>query len=471
MRLGVIWDGLGWFGRVVAAALLALAASGAALAQTPAADSLFYYEIGGASSLSPPAAYGVERARVGFSARLTAGNACGGFDPSISITNLMNDISSAVDNMGAAVQGAIGAAIANLPWLILQRANPGLYDLLQNALLRFEEQIELATKSCEQMMADVAAGKNPFAEFVSLSVGEDWKVALGNGGIDMVDTRRTIDRNAGNNGIRWVGGRRGGVNQEPIRVVEDTVRAGYNVTLDRAPSATGAPSNTAAISQLWPTPQAASQWAVDAFGDLEVTTCQEGTSGCPETTGQPGSGLVAQQDDEWGKVVFDFADVLYLGDEPNPEALDKVSAPGVEVAWPLLQALQAMPEEQRSVAFMRLVGEISTARTVEKALYVRRLILAGRQTPDVAAAEPAQKLLDRKLVEIDREIDNLLFENRVRRELVSATAAAVLQAAGGRQTASDRSGPGTVEVSQPVTDGGTTTSSSDGGAGGTGGGQ
>ena len=78
-----------------------------------------------------------------------------------------------------AMTAAATAALAALPALILQRANPGLYDLFQNALIKAEETLRLATKSCEQMEAEIARGKNPYADLVVLSKGNDWKWQMG----------------------------------------------------------------------------------------------------------------------------------------------------------------------------------------------------------------------------------------------------------------------------------------------------
>ena len=66
----------------------------------------------------------------------------------------------------------------------------------------------------------------------------------------------------------------------------------------------------------------------------------------------------------------------------------------------------------------RLVAEISTARTVEKALYARRLLFTGRQVPEVYATEVARQHADTAIAELDKEIESLLFETRVRREVV-----------------------------------------------------
>src|SRR5690606_5514075 len=84
----------------------------------------------------------------------------------------------------------------------------------------------------------------------------------------------------------------------------------------------------------------------------------------------------------------------------------------------------------------RLVSEISMARTVEKALLARRLLLSGRQVPEVYATDVAREHADTAVAELNREIDNLLFETRVRREVVSDTVVTLLQRAAARRQAS-----------------------------------
>ena len=130
-------------------------------AQGPTEDSLWYYEIGGAEPASVPANPSVVSVTLGGSAQLGLGYSCGKFDPVAAVTNTLNNIGAGVDNMMNAMTAAATSAIAALPALILQRANPGLYDLFQNALIKAEETMQLATKSCEQMEAEIAQGKNP----------------------------------------------------------------------------------------------------------------------------------------------------------------------------------------------------------------------------------------------------------------------------------------------------------------------
>jgi hypothetical protein len=72
---------------------------------------------------------------------------------------------------------------------------------------------------------------------------------------------------------------------------------------------------------------------------------------------------------------------------------------------------------------------------VEKALYARRLLLSGRQVPEVYATEVAREHADRAIAELDRETESLLFETRVRKEVVSDTVAVLLQRAAARRQA------------------------------------
>ena len=151
-------------------------------AQGPTEDSLWYYEIGGAEPVSVPANPAVTSITLGGSAELGLGYSCGKFDPVAAVTNTLNEIGDGLDNMMDAMVAAATNAIASLPALILQRANPGLYDLFQNALLKAEKVMQLATKSCEQMEAEIAQGKNPYADLITLSKGNDWKLQMGIGG-------------------------------------------------------------------------------------------------------------------------------------------------------------------------------------------------------------------------------------------------------------------------------------------------
>ena len=74
---------------------------------------------------------------------------------------------------------------------------------------------------------------------------------------------------------------------------------------------------------------------------------------------------------------------------PTRRNLDKVTAPGVAITRQIIESIRDMPATERPMIVSRLVAEVSTARTVEKALYARRLLLTGR---DIACRAYDEKL-------------------------------------------------------------------------------
>jgi integrating conjugative element protein (TIGR03755 family) len=402
-------------------------------AQAPTEDGLWYYEIGGAEPVSVPANPSVVSVTLGGSAQLGLGYSCGKFDPVAAVTNTLNDIGAGVDNMMNAMTAAATSAIAALPALILQRANPGLYDLFQNALLKAEETMQLATKSCEQMEAEIAQGKNPYADLITLSKGNDWKVQMGVGGNDAVTAKTTVESSNGNNGVPWIGGQAGGTGQPVLEFTGDIVEAGYNINMNRPvtdPSPVPAASSTR-LSEVWPSPADARDWTVEVVGENIVTTCDT----CRKDS-IPGTGLLPKLYQESAAVTTDIQNLVSGATPLTLTNLDKITAPGVAITRQVIEAIREMPASEQSLIMGRLVSEISTARTVEKALFARRLLLSGRQVPEVYATEVAREHADNSIAELDKEIENLLFETRVRKEVVSNTVATLLERAAARRQSS-----------------------------------
>jgi len=420
--------------RIALAVLCAtLHMAGARAAQAPTEDSLWYYEIGGAEPVSAPANPSVVSVTLGGSAQLGLGYSCGKFDPVLAVTNTLNNIKSGADNMMNAMTAAASSAIAALPALILQRANPGLYDLFQNALLKAEETMQLATKSCEQMEAEIAAGKNPYADLITLSKGNDWKVQMGIGGNDAVTAKASVETANGDNGVPWIGGQAGGAVQPVLQFTGDIVKAGYNVNMNRPVTAAGPvpPAAATRLSEIWSSPTDARDWVVDVVGENIVTTCDT----CRKDS-IPGTGLLPKLHQESTVVTADLQNLVSGATPPTLANLEDVTAPGIAITRQVIEAIREMPATEQGLIIGRLVAEISTARTVEKALYARRLLLTGRQVPEVYATAVAREHADASIAELDKEIDSLLFETRVRREVVSDTVAVLLMRAAARRQSS-----------------------------------
>ena len=418
--------------------------------EAPTEDGVWYYRIGGAQPVSAPANPNIVTLTIGGSADLRLGSSCGKFDPELAVRHTLNNIATGVDSMVSAMTAAATSAIASLPALILQRANPGLYDLFQNALLKAEQTLQLATKSCEQMESDIAAGKNPYADLATLSKGQDWKVQMGIGGNDVVTAKKTVETSNGQNGVPWIGGKAGGNGQPVLQFTGDLVRAGYNIQMNRPLTASGtvAAKDATRLTELWPTPNDARNWTVDVVGENIVTTCDT----CRKDS-VPGTGLLPKLHEESGDVTRALQKLVDGTTSPTRENLEEITAPGVAITRQVVEAIRDQPGTEQRLIIGRLVSEIATARTIEKALYARRLLLSGRQVPEVYATEVARQHADASIAELDKEIDTLLFEARVRKEVVSDTVAVLLQRAAARRQASLNVPPASPVDPNPIKDG------------------
>jgi valyl-tRNA synthetase len=100
----------------------------------------------------------------------------------------------------------------------------------------------------------------------------------------------------------------------------------------------------------------------------------------------------------------------------------------------VIDALRRLPPETRATMTQRMAREVALAKTIERAFMLRNLLQSG-----MTAANYEKPVDDaRKRVEqLNRYIDDLMFEQRVRKEIVSNTAQLLIE--NDRNTAAARS--------------------------------
>ena len=398
-------------------AALTLAASAVHAAQMPSSRSDLYYRLGGTDPASRAANPSATIVNLGLGGAARLNYSCGRFDFEASFQNLMTSFAS----IGTTVTSAVSAGIAALPMYFFQRAQPGLYELFQTYAKKAEVAIELANKSCEQMESEVRAGKDPYDYYKRLAQGEAWKTQT-TVTSDVVQAKITAMQQDGRNGFTWVGGASAaGAGMPPARIVHDTVYAGYNVTLNRPQLAgpTGLP--TVRLTKAFPSPSAAATYATDVLGDAEISTCND--SDCPDPSGKPGLGLIHRFEQEISISTMALNTAL-AAPVPSDTELEDASAPGVLISRAVIDALRELPEVEREIASDKLARDVALARTIDKALLVRNLLLTARMIPAVNIA--ANDDIEAKLTELNRYIDDLLFENDVRKKIASSTASTLL---------------------------------------------
>jgi integrating conjugative element protein (TIGR03755 family) len=406
-------------------------------------NNLLYYQMGGGSDFALPASLSNSTINLGVEADLSVGNTCGAFNPMLSLTNTFNDLKNNMDNIEQGILNNATGSLAQMPMYFLAQANPTAYNMINNALISAHKAIAISTKSCEQTKAAIAQGKNPYHDWAAISVGDQWKQHLSltaSGQEDINDAKKDVDQNAGNHGVPWIQGSKtesgfsaGGLNQPPIRVVADTVRAGYNAILMRGLNDSSPAPQGGELSQQFPTPQDAMNWITNVVGDQTVTTCND--SSCKSNqAGISGRGLLpwittcSEENKAYcaDNIRINLSNLVTEQTPITKENLEAVSASGIMISPQVIQAIRNMDNTQQGIIVSKLSQEVATQKVVEKALLARNILQTGSQVPVIASNTPAQKMIHQSLDSLDKDIQSLSFEAQVRKQMMSDTVAQVL---------------------------------------------
>ena len=413
----------------------------------PTNDNPFYYKMGGGQSIASPAFNGAQSVPLRVEGDVGLGYNCGLFNPKLSITNSLNAIQNSFQNIQQSVVSNATGAITQFPMYAISRADPSLYNLLNNGLLGAREDLKFSTKSCQQMQSEISKGQNPYNDWLQASMGNDWKYKMSmangmklkkasgdNSGSDINQVKADVEQTNGDNGVPWVHGSNigrngnyaGGRGQPPVMVIRDTAIAGYNVILQsgRDYDDTSAPSKNNANSHLvetWVNPTAAADWITNVLGDEKVTTYAGG-----DKQSSPGVGLLPDNQVITQKVTSDLQNLVSGLQTISLENLKTISAPGVMINTAVINAIRQKPPVTQSILINKLGQEVATAKAIDKALLARQILQEGSQVPAIYGNRAAQDTLKNSISHLDKAIDTLLFNVRVRKELVSDTASQLL---------------------------------------------
>ena len=409
--------------------LLALFAAKAALAEPINVETSgnvigddVLYSIGGGNAVSMGRAGNMQSIGVGVG--WNSNLMCGNMDLSTTLQNQLNGATDGFQNiMSSVIQGATGA-VASLPALIIQRADPALYNLLTNGILQARVDFDRSKASCAAMAAKMANIAGAQTGWSALAEGQAMKEAVSQNN-DAVAATKTAEASKGNNGVPWVGGSKaGGQGQPPIKVISGVTKAGYNLLNGRSAtdnSAIGQSScNSGMLCGTWKSPDDAAQFANRVLGEVEQQTCET----CTKSTTTAGVGLTPLIQEEYDAKLKALQELISGSKTLTPENLAAASSNSLPISRGVITALRDEPDQE--LLAQRLASEVAVASVLEKALLLQRTLLAGNKEPNVSANDIATTAVSSESQNLKLEIDNLKTELELRRTLASNSPMAII---------------------------------------------
>ncbi|VFS28085.1 integrating conjugative element protein, PFL_4711 family [Serratia liquefaciens] len=314
--------------------------------------------------------------------------------------------------------------MASLPAMAIQRANPGLYEMLTNGVLQGGVAFDKAQLNCQNLskrmmdMADTGAWSQAAAM-------EEAKSLVNSSGGDAVRSMNATEKVTGQSGQTWIGGqKRGGSGQPAIKPTHDLAAAGYNM-MNALPvtstSGVSGSSCTGGACAKYASSEEAAAAVVKVLGDTSLRTCKD-ASQCTSGEGdeQPGStvagtGFAPMLEEATKSNNEQLAKLVNGAEKPTAANLAKLKSGSLAVTAGVVRALQRDPDNAALVG--RLASELAMADTIETAFLMRRMITTGMSEPNAAAQKVAMQEGDRRIEALDREITALKNEMEMKREI------------------------------------------------------
>ena len=417
----------------------AIAVNGFALDIIPS-NSNYYYQLGGGSDISMPPVTNQQDITIGGGVHTNLGYTCG-FNPSVSISNTINDISSSVQGIKQGVIGSATSAVGSMPMYLLSKSNKDLYNLIENTMTAASNTFNLSEKSCTDALNQIKDGKSPYQDWFSISDSQGWlehaKAAKTGQDVDVNEAKKTITQDPKKYGVPWVhanensGGTTG--DQVPIKVIYDVVVAGYNTMVD--PNGALDDKHTVAgdgsgLARYWKSADDAGQWAKIVLGDITISS-KEGDDQTSRGIGlmtlvQKCPDSVPNQLTCAKTIAANLTNIVNSNGYPSGQALSSVSSNEMVPTPSLIEGIRNKDKQDQVIAISKWSQDVALQNAVDEALLLRRILIAGSQTKPVHNLKPALTTIQRVISQLNKDIQNILFQFQVRKELMTNTAQTII---------------------------------------------
>ena len=326
---------------------------------------------------------------------------CGNFDITESVNQLVSELSSVPDEFAEYLQVAALDLLLGLAAVSLQKAAPGIYEFLTNSYARHKEYVEVRLASCRELERTIDSGEiNGFRDLAKLV---SWRRSA------ETDTsiQEAEEEATGEAGVPWINGNAGGVGQEPIKIVADSITAGYsNMFGSGGPDASSGFAGT-----QFSTADEASAWAVKVLGEKFITFVDDSST-------ESGGGLLSVVAPEAEEVLTVINDIIDNPVAATPDQLDLLSTPFYRITPTVLETINSNNSTSRNILINRLASEISIYRNIERAFFIRSVLRSSLDHSAISFHNEAPRMVREMIAELDDDIMTIRARNDIRKEFV-----------------------------------------------------
>ena len=169
--------------------------------------------------------------------------------------------------------------------------------------------------------------------------------------------------------------------------------------------------DTSSIRSAFPNSSDAVDWAVQVFGEKLITFTKPSQS-------ITGSGLYPEISKSTDERLATLDKVLRKPTAATKAELDSLSTPGFRVTPEALSAINSQSPEGQNLIKNRLASEIATYQAIERAYFIRSLVVAALDEPNFYFTAVMPKHFDVFIGRIDDDIKVARNRAKIRQEFV-----------------------------------------------------
>lgn len=356
---------------------------------------------------------------------------CGDFDMSLSVMNNIDsaELKAMMNNFIAGAKAAFDPA--SLLSLAFMRANPDLYELIQNGIIQAQAFFEEDMNVCETIQNTILDSA-PSGWVDKLAVGEEFtknvQLAYSGASVDVGDLTDFVG-SAGERGFTLLGTEYGGEDEPDAEIVDLASIAGFNIGREKTgglandidvsniSSATPIEKEKYPFTQLFNKPSDLSDFIVDIVGEVTINTRDDDT-GINHEKGIGSSRHIYNTKQEIIFALGELKSVVVTGNAGLiKNELDEFNdnMHGAYLTGLMARELERMNDGEYTEFANALAHEWALNSVIHKIVVARKLLTMGKNESSIYDATQVRMLVIEKIRLLDLELEDIEREERVKR--------------------------------------------------------